>query len=88
MLSSSCEALPIGKEVHNGNINGLIRQCIPMDQNFLAVTEGDLIWIMKYLSFSPRKCLDYQSPIKVFFEQTVAFMSRIQGIIAYPSSFL
>jgi transposase, IS30 family len=59
----------------NENMNGLIRQYIPKTQDFATVTHADLMWIMNRLNHRPRKCLDFQSPFEVFFEQSVALTS-------------
>jgi transposase, IS30 family len=59
----------------NENMNGLIRQYIPKTQNFALVTDMDLICIMNRLNHRPRKCLDFQSPFEVFFDQSVALTS-------------
>ena len=59
----------------NENMNGLIRQYIPKNQDFAAVTTADLIWVMHRLNHRPRKCLDFQSPFEVFFNQAVALTS-------------
>jgi IS30 family transposase len=59
----------------NENMNGLIRQYIPKTQDFAAVTNALLFWVMNRLNHRPRKCLDFQSPFEVFFDQSVALMS-------------
>jgi IS30 family transposase len=59
----------------NENMNGLIRQYIPKCQDFTAVTNDHLIWIMNRLNHRPRKCLDFMSPFEVFFDQSVALTS-------------
>ena len=59
----------------NENMNGLIRQYIPKDQDFTMVTNADLMWVMNRLNHRPRKCLDFQSPFEVFFDQSVALTS-------------
>ncbi len=59
----------------NENMNGLIRQYIPKAQDFTAVNNPDLLWIMNRLNHRPRKCLDFLSPFEVFFEQSVALTS-------------
>ena len=59
----------------NENTNGLIRQYIPKNQEFGPVTNDHLMWIMNRLNHRPRKCLDFQSPFEVFFEQSVALTS-------------
>jgi len=59
----------------NENMNGLIRQYVPKTQDFAAVTNADLFWVMNRLNHRPRKCLDFQSPFEVFFDQSVALTS-------------
>jgi IS30 family transposase len=59
----------------NENMNGLIRQYIPKTQDFAAVTNEVLVWIINRLNHRPRKCLEFQSPFEVFFDQSVALMS-------------
>lgn len=59
----------------NENMNGLIRQYIPKKQDFAAVTNEHLMWIMSRLNHRPRKCLDFQSPFEVFFDQSVALVT-------------
>jgi len=59
----------------NENMNGLIRQYIPKTQDLATVTDADLIWVMNRLNHRPRKCLDFQSPFEVFFDQPVALTS-------------
>ena len=59
----------------NENMNGLIRQYIPKTLDFAAVTNAVLVWVMNRLNHRPRKCLDFQSPFEVFFDQSVALMS-------------
>ncbi len=59
----------------NENMNGLIRQYIPKNQDFAIVTNEDLIWVMNRLNHRPRKCLDFLSPFEVFFDQSVALTS-------------
>ena len=59
----------------NENMNGLIRQYIPKNQDFATVTNADLMWVMNRLNHRPRKCLDFLSPFEVFFDQSVALTS-------------
>jgi IS30 family transposase len=56
----------------NENMNGLVRQYLPKKTDFGQVTNRDLVWIMDRLNLRPRKCLDFQTPFEVFFEQPVA----------------
>jgi IS30 family transposase len=52
----------------NENTNGLLRQYFPKGSDFSKVTEEDLALAVKKLNHRPRKCLDYQSPIQVFWK--------------------
>jgi len=56
----------------NENMNGLVRQYLPKKTDFSQVTNSDLVWIMDRLNLRPRKCLDFQTPFEVFFNQPVA----------------
>jgi IS30 family transposase len=51
----------------NENMNGLVRQYIPKTSDLSSVTDKDLRCIMNRLNHRPRKCLDFQSPYEVFF---------------------
>jgi len=51
----------------NENMNGLVRQYIPKTSDFSCVCDKDLLFIMYRLNHRPRKCLDFQSPFEVFF---------------------
>ena len=55
-------------------MNGLVRKYIPKNRELISVTEDELEQIMVKLNYRPRKCLDFKSPIEVFFEQSVALM--------------
>jgi IS30 family transposase len=58
----------------NENINGLIRQYLPMDRDLSALTAEEECFVMDRLNLCPRKCLDYFTPYEVFFlNPTVAF---------------
>jgi len=59
----------------NENMNGLIRQYIPKSCDLTSISDADLIWILNRLNHRPRKCLDFQSPFEVFFDQSVALTS-------------
>lgn len=52
----------------NENTNGLVRQYLPKGTAFDAVTDADLERIMHRLNTRPRKCLDYQTPAEVFYD--------------------
>ena len=59
----------------NENMNGLVRQYIPKNRDFVSVTDDELLQIINRLNHRPRKCLDFRSPFEVFFEQHVALTS-------------
>ena len=59
----------------NENMNGLVRQYIPKNRDFVPVTDDELLQIINRLNHRPRKCLDFRSPFEVFFEQHVALTS-------------
>lgn len=50
----------------NENTNGLLRQYFPKGTDFSKVTEEDLAFAVKRLNHRPRKCLGYQTPHEVF----------------------
>jgi IS30 family transposase len=50
----------------NEQINGLIRQYLPKQADFRAVTEGQLRFIMDRLNHRPRKTLGFKTPYEVF----------------------
>jgi IS30 family transposase len=56
----------------NENMNGLVRQYIPKNRDFVPVTNDELLQIINRLNHRPRKCLDFRTPFEVFFEQPVA----------------
>ncbi|MGB6423613.1 MAG: IS30 family transposase [Anaerolineales bacterium] len=56
----------------NENANGLIRQYFPKKQSFDNITNEDTELVMYLLNNRPRKCLDFNTPIEVFLELSVA----------------
>ena len=52
----------------NENTNGLLRQYFPKGTDFRFFSEKDLAFVVKKLNHRPRKCLNYQSPHKVFWK--------------------
>ncbi len=52
-------------------LNGLVRQDIHKDLDVAALTDQELKILMDMLNHHQRKCLDYQTHIKVFFEQSI-----------------
>jgi IS30 family transposase len=60
----------------NENMNGLIRQYFPKHCEFKTITDNEIQIVMNRLNNRPRKCLGYQTPNEVFFEEsTVALAS-------------
>lgn len=60
----------------NENMNGLIRQYFPKHCDFKTITDKEIQLVMHRLNNRPRKCLGYQTPNEVFFEEsTVALAS-------------
>jgi IS30 family transposase len=56
----------------NENMNGLVRQYWPKKTAFSPVTSAERVWIMDRLNLRPRKCLDFQTPVDMFFNLPVA----------------
>lgn len=54
----------------NENTNGLLRFYFPKGTDFLAVTEEGLHFIIEKVNHRPRKCLNYQTPHEVFFQNS------------------
>lgn len=54
----------------NENTNGLLRFYFPKGTDFLAVMEEELHFILEKVNHRPRKCLNYQTPHEVFFENS------------------
>ncbi len=48
----------------NENGNGLLRQYFPREMSFDKITEEILVEAAERLNNRPRKCLDYQTPLK------------------------
>lgn len=59
----------------NENTNGLLRQYFPKGTNFLNVSEENLAFAVKKLNHRPRKCLNYQSPHKVFWKRSTGALA-------------
>ena len=53
----------------NENTNGLLRQYFPKGSDFKKVTEEDVQQAVKRLNGRPRKCLNYQTPREMFWEE-------------------
>ena len=54
----------------NENTNGLLRFYFPKGTDFLAVTKEELGLIIRKVNHRPRKCLNYQTPHEVFFQNS------------------
>lgn len=59
----------------NENMNGLLRQYFPKKFDLKTVTNKDIHYVMDRLNNRPRKCLDFKTPLEVFFNQNVALNS-------------
>jgi IS30 family transposase len=59
----------------NENMNGLVRQYFPKHRDLTTVTDTELNRVMQKLNSRPRKCLDFKTPLEVFFNQSVALGS-------------
>jgi IS30 family transposase len=53
----------------NENTNGLLRQYFPKGSDFKKVTEENVQQAVKRLNNRPRKCLNYQTPHEMFWEE-------------------
>lgn len=53
----------------NENTNGLIRQYFPKKKPLDKVTEDQVKHTMERLNFRPRKCLDFKTPLEIFFNK-------------------
>jgi IS30 family transposase len=54
----------------NENGNGLVRQYFPKDRNFTTITEDETIMAKSKLNNRPRKRLDFDTHIEVFFRSS------------------
>ena len=59
----------------NENMNGLLRQYFPKKRDIKTITDKEIHAVMHKLNNRPRKCLDFRTPLEVFFNQTVALKS-------------
>ena len=59
----------------NENMNGLLRQYFPKKYDLNTITSKEINDAMYKLNTRPRKCLNFQTPVEVFFNQSVALMS-------------
>jgi hypothetical protein len=53
----------------NDNLNGLLRQFFPKHRKLEEVTDEKIALAQHRLSHRPRKCLGYETPHQVFWEQ-------------------
>ena len=59
----------------NENMNGLLRQYFPKKSDLKTITNKEIHAVMNKLNNRPRKCLDFKTPLEVFFNQPVALKS-------------
>jgi IS30 family transposase len=59
----------------NENMNGLLRQYFPKKCDLKTITNKEIHHVMNKLNNRPRKCLDFKTPLEVFFNQPVALNS-------------
>jgi IS30 family transposase len=59
----------------NENMNGLLRQYFPKKCDLTKITSEEIHRAMHKLNTRPRKCLDFKTPLEVFFNQPVALKS-------------
>jgi IS30 family transposase len=59
----------------NENMNGLLRQYFPKKCDLTTITDKEIHAVMHKLNNRPRKCLDFRTPLEVFFNQPVALKS-------------
>ena len=59
----------------NENTNGLIRQFLPKECDFEAVSHQDVQRIQRLLNDRPRARLGYRTPAEVFFGKTQQLLS-------------
>jgi IS30 family transposase len=59
----------------NENAIGLVRQYFPKKQSFNNINNDDEKLVMSRLNNRPRKCLDFNTPLEVFIELSVALNS-------------
>lgn len=59
----------------NENTNGLIRQYFPKQTDFSNITFEESLAVADKLNQRPRKCLDFLTPLEVFYQLPVALTS-------------
>ena len=55
----------------NENTNGLIREYLPKGMDLSLIAQGCLNAIAQQLNNRPRRCLDYETPLEVFYVKLV-----------------
>jgi len=53
----------------NENTNGLLRQFYPKHSTFYELDDDSIREVVNLLNLRPRKCLDWRTPLEVFFDQ-------------------
>jgi IS30 family transposase len=53
-------------------MNGLVRQYLQKKTEFSRIANAELIRLMDQPNLRPRKCLEFQTPFEVFFNQPIA----------------
>jgi IS30 family transposase len=56
----------------NENMNGLLRQYFTKHRDMTTITDGEIHHAIQRLNSRPRKCLDFRTPLEVFFNKRVA----------------
>ena len=59
----------------NENTNGLVRQYIPKDTDFVSVSNEEVDFVMQKLNMRPRKSLDFKTPFEVFSGQPLVALT-------------
>lgn len=65
-----CHPYCSGERGANENTNGLLRQYFPKKTDFTKVSEEELRHVEYLLNTRPRKRLNYQTPLQVFYKET------------------
>lgn len=65
-----CHPYCSGERGANENTNGLLRQYFPKKTDFTTVSEEELRHVEYLLNTRPRKRLNYQTPLQVFYKET------------------
>ena len=62
-------------------MNGLLRQYFPINRDLKMITNEEIHHAMHRLNNRPIKCLDFKTPLEVFFDQPVALTIWIHILI-------